>query len=255
MAISYAELSQIISEGTQDSFSDRYRPSVRVGAANWTIRRAANALGYAMANRKGAEEWLRELTMLRVFQTNSQGGVNLADPSLGASIWNVLGVYARPLTVEAQTILPIPPDQSQYRPDLSFSGTGSPVERVTLEEVPMIRTNMFRNGNEVLADNPKRVSFSYYIIGDASSTNYASPQGSELRVLPQSQTGQQLVAISYIKQPTYFTGPSGSVEYPQSALQTLGEWCLEYISWPQGDPASLQTLASKDAQTLFGTIA
>ena len=253
--ITYAELNQLITEGTQDSFSDRYRPSVRIGAINSAVRRATAALGWAMANRKGPEEALRELTYVRIFQTNSQGGINLADATLGHPVWNVLGIYARPETVEAQTILPLDPAVSQYRADLSWSGSGSPVERVTLEEVPMIRTNMFRNGNEVLADNPKRVSFSYYIPGNAASTSYLSSAGSELRVLPQSQTGQKLIAMSYVAQPTEFVTQSGSVQFPQSFKQALGEWALYYVAIPQGDTQTLMQSSEKDAMQLFANIA
>lgn len=255
MAILYAELDKIITDGTQDSFSDRYRPSVRLGAVNSAVRRAIAALGWQMANKKGPEEWLRELTLMRIFQTNSQGGINLADPLLGHSVWNVLGIYAQPETVETQTILPLDQSTSQYRADLAFAGSGHPVERVTLEEVPLIKGNFVRNGNEVTSGNAKLLSYAYYIIGDASSTNYASPAGSELRVLPKSQTGQKLMAMSYLKQPSTFLTQSGSVEFPQAALQTLGDWSLAYLAVAQGDTTTLMSFAEADAKQLFSTIA
>jgi len=254
MPLTYGEINNALSIKLDDQFSDRYRPSIRIGAINEAVRKATAALGWAMANRKGPEEALRELTMLRVFQTNSQGGVSLGDPTLGHSIWNVLGVYARPLTVEPATILPLDNNQSQYRSDLAFSGTGDPVERVTVEEVPMIRTNFLRNGNEVLAGSPNRVTFSYFITGEASSTDYVTG-GQELRVLPQSVTSKALIAISYLKKPTEFTAPSGTVEFPQSFLQTIVEWAANAITLPQdGSPPVYQT-TEKDAAQLFGFIA
>ena len=254
MPITYAELNGPLSVKLDDQFSDRYRPTVRVEAFNTAIRKATAALGWAMANRKGPEEALRELTMLRVFQTNSQGGVSLGDPTLGHSIWNVLGVYARPLTVQPATILPLDPAVSQYRDDLAFSGTGDPVERVTVEEVPMIRTNFLRNGNEILAGNTNRVTFSYYIIGEASSTGFITG-GQELRVLPQSATSQQLIAISYLKKPQEFTGPSGTTDFPQSFIQTLVEWAANTIVGPQDGSPPMYQATEKDAAQLFGFIA
>lgn len=248
--ITYAELSDIISQGTQDSFSERYRPSIRIGAMNAAVERATAALGWAMANRKGPEEALRELTRLRVFQTNSQGGINLNDPTLGHSVFNVLGVYARPVLVTPGVINAIPLNESQYRPDLAFSGTGDPVERVTLEDVPMIRKNFLRNGNEVYAGNPNKVTFSYYIIGDASSTGYGSGS-SELRVLPQSATGRSFIAMAYVQQPSRFVTNTSTVEFPQFMLRTLGEWALAYITTPQGDGNTLMASAEKDAAQLF----
>lgn len=256
MPITYAELDAPLSIKLDDQFSDRYRPDVRVAAFNVAIRKAAAAVGWALANRKGPEEALRELTYVRIFQTDSEGGIRLDDPALGHSVWNVLAVYARPLVVRPTTPLinPVAADVSQYRADLAFSGTGDPVERITLEEVPMRRGNMFLPGNEVLANNPKRVSFAYYIIGDASGGSF-SPGAANLRVIPKTATAKQLIALSYLAQPTEFTGPSGSVEFPQSFKQTLVEWAAQEISIAQGDGTTLYTTSEKDAAQLFGFIA
>lgn len=213
------------------------------------------ALGWAMANRKGPEESLRELTMLRVFQTNSQGGINLNDAALGHSIWNVLGIYARPEVIPSTaTVNPVDDNVSAYRDDVAFSGTGDPVERVTLEEVPMIRTNFLRNGNEVFASNENRVTFSYYIIGDASSTGYVTG-GSELRILPQSVMGKKFVAMSYLREPTFMVDENSEVEFPKSFLQTLVEWALEDATVRQGDGPTMNQSAQQDAVTLFNFIA
>ena len=252
--ISYAELSVPFLSYVDDQIGDTYRPSVRLAAFNSAIRRATTALGWAMANKKGPEEALRELTMLRIFQTNSQGGINLNDTALGHSVWNVLAVFAEPETVETPSIQPLPIQRSAYRPDLSFSGSGKPVERVTLEEVAMIRNNATRNGNEVLAANPKRVSYAYYIPGDASSTGYASG-GSELRVIPKSQTGRKLIAVSYLKEPTPMTSESSAVEFPKSFLQTLVDWSVDYATIRQGDGPTMNQSAKDDAAQLFQMIA
>lgn len=256
MPITYDELNGPLSIKLDDQFSDRYRPDVRVAAFNVAIRKAASAIGWAMANRKGPEEALRELTYVRMFQTDSEGGVSLSDPTLGHSIWNVLAVYARPLVVRETSplITPTAPDSSQYRPDLAFSGSGDAVERITLEEVPMRRGNMFLNGNEVLANNPKRVSFAYYIVGDASGGSF-NTAGAVLRVIPKTATAKSLIAIAYMAQPTEFTGPSGSVEFPQSFKQTLVEWAAQEISIAQGDGTTLYSTSEKDAAQLFNFIA
>ena len=253
--ITFAELSVPFLAQVDDQFGDTYRPSVRLAAFNSSIRRAVTALGWALANKKGPEEALRELTYLRIFQTNSQGGINLNDPALGHTVWNVLGIYAQPELVETGAVVnALGENVSAYRPDLSFSGTGSPVERVTLEEVPMIRTNFLRNGNEVMASNPNRITYSYYIIGDASSSAYASG-GSELRVLPQSQTGRQFIAMSYLKQPSQMVDESSSVEFPQSFLQPLVDWALDYATVRQGDGPTMNQSAKDDAAQLFQFIA
>jgi hypothetical protein len=250
--ITGTEIWEIMKARLDAEGSDRYLPDQDIiPAINTSIRRAATAIGWALANRKGSEEQLSELTFVRVFQTNSQGGVSLNDPSLGHGVWNVLGVYARPEVVGTPSINPIPQNQSQYRADLAWSGSGDPVERVTLEEVPKIRTNIFRNGNEILANNPNRVTFSYYIPGNASSTNYSSGPR-ELRILPQSVTATSIVAIAYLKEPSEITSLTDSVEFPSSMKDTLASWALQNLAYKQGDGTTLNILASQDAAQLFG---
>lgn len=259
--ITYAELEAVMRANLDAEGSDRYLPEQDyVPAINSAVSRAMTAIGWSLANRDGSEEALRDLTYVRVFQTNSAGGVAISDPallaSLGHGIWNVLGVYARPDTIPASpSLIPVADDVSLYRDDVAWDGSGSPVERVTLEEVPVLKGNMFMSGNEVLADNPKRVTFAYYITGNASSSGYNSGTG-ELRVLPKSATQKSLIAISYLTTPTELTPtnynqPGVAIEFPQSMKRTLASWALQYISWKQGDQTNLQMNAQKDAQELF----
>jgi hypothetical protein len=74
-------------------------------------------------------------------------------------------------------------------------------------------------------------------------------------VLPQSATSQQLIAISYLKKPQEFTGPSGTTDFPQSFVQTLVEWAANTISGPQDGSPTLYQTTEKDAAQLFGFIA
>lgn len=255
--ITYTELKEVMAANLDAEGSDRYLDvQDYVPAMNSAISRAMTAVGWAMANRKGSEEALRDLTYVRIFQTNSEGGVAISSlvPALGHSIWNVLGVYAQPETVPSNASPTAQQDNvSLYRPDVAWSGSGSPVERVTLEEVPVLRNNAFLSGNEVLASAPKRRTFAYYIVGNASSNNYDSGIG-EIRVLPKSVTSNSLVAISYLSQPTELDAnnyPNATIEFPQSMKRTLANWALQYISWKQGDGTNLQMNAMKDAQELF----
>jgi hypothetical protein len=262
--ITYTELKEVMAANLDAEGSDRYLDvQDYVPAINSAISRAMTAVGWAMANRKGSEEALRDLTYVRIFQTNSEGGVAISSPAilnlLGHSIWNVLGVYAQPDTVPPNASPTAQPDNvSLYRPDVAWSGSGSPVERVTLEEVPVLRNNAFLSGNEVLASAPKRRTFAYYIVGNASSSNYDTGMGfsgiGEIRVLPKSVTSKSLVAISYLSQPTELDANNylnATIEFPQSMKRTLANWALQYISWKQGDGTNLQMNAMKDAQELF----
>lgn len=257
--ITYSELKAVMQANLDAEGSERYLDvQDYIPAINSAVSRAMTAISFMMAQRDNTEEAVRDLTYVRMFQTNSQGGVAISDPallaSLGHGIWNVLAVYAEPITVEPNpAILPLNPNQSVYRDDLSWSGSGQPVERVTLEEVPVLRTNRFMSGNETLADKPKRRTYAYYIVGNGSSNSYSSGTG-EIRVLPQSQVNQKLVAIAYLANPieldanNYLTA---QIQFPQSMKRTLADWALQYIAWKQGDGTNLQMNAQKDAMELF----
>jgi hypothetical protein len=257
--ITYQELESTMAANLDAEGSDRYLPEQDyVPAINSAVSRAMTAIGYVMANRDGSEEAIRELTYTRIFQTNSEGGVAISDPALvsdlGHGIWNVLAVYARPEVIPSTATPSAQQDQvSLYRDDVAFSGSGDPVERVTLEEIAVLRNNAFMSGNEVLASNPKRVTFSYYIVGNAGSTGYDSGIG-EVRVLPKSVTSKSFVGISYLANPVELTPANYTtvqIPFPQSMKRTLADWALQYIAWKQGDGTNLQVNAQRDAQELF----
>jgi hypothetical protein len=256
--ITYTDMLATMAPNIDAEWSERYLPEQDyIPAINSAVSKAMTAIGWAMANRDGSEEALRDSTFTRIFQTNSQGGVAISDPTLvaalGHGMWNVLAVYAEPFTVEQQSIQPQPPYTSVWRDDLAWSGTGSRVERVTLEEVPLIRNNGFTLGNEVWAANPKRRSYSYYIVGNAATAGYPSG-GGELRVLPQSITSSALIGISYIAEPIELTPANyltAQLPLPQSFKRTLADWALGYIAIKQGDQTVLKTTIEQDASMLF----
>ncbi len=257
--ITYQDLVTAMQANLDAEFSERYMPEQDyIPAINSAVSRAMTAIGWAMANRDGSEEALRENTYVRIFQTNSQGGVALSDPALvsalGHGVWNVLAVYAEPELVDPSGApQSLNDNQSKYRDDQAFSGTGQRVERVTLEQVPMIRNNSFMTGNEVLAANPKRRSYSYYIIGNAGATGFNTGTG-ELRVLPKSITGAKLIAIAYMAEPVTLTAANyqtAQIPLPQSFLRTLADWGLSYISIKQGDGTNLKQTAEQDGMQLF----
>lgn len=258
MAITYNDMVATMASNLDAEWTERYLPEQDyIPNINSAVSKAMTAIGWAMANRKGSEEALRDSTFTRIFQTNSQGGVAISDPvlvaGLGHGIWNVLAVYAEPFTVEAPSLPPLPANVSKWRDDLSWSGSGKRVERVTLEEVPMIRDNSFMQGNEVLAANAKRRSYSYYIVGNASTSSYGSGTG-ELRVLPQSITSAKLIGISYIAEPielnitNYLTAV---LPLPQSFKRTLADWALGYMGIKIGDGSIMQQTIEQDAARLF----
>lgn len=196
--------------------------------------RQFNAYVYSLfAEKKGSEELLREITMTRVFQTNSMSGVVLLESELGHKVWTVNAVYPTPvLNPPTAQAIPIPEDQSQYRPDVAMRRPGPHrCTRVTLEQVPDTEQSKLMPGSEKMANSLMK-SYAYYIVGDRSDNTYAS--GVEVVVLPESINRQKLVVISYMKGVDPISQLTDTIPYPPSAFKLLKEMALNEISIRQG---------------------
>lgn len=252
--LTYAELNAPFSASLDASGSNRYPVPFRVQCFNYAIRRAASAIGWALANRKAPEEALRELTAQALFQTNITGGITLDDPSLGHSVWNVMAVIANAGSIAPATILPLAPSESKYRDDLAWNKEGKPCLRITMEQ--MAKTFNDKSGgmpgSPALASNPKMVDYAYCITGDSDTSTSFWTAGSELVVLPSVLTKHTLVNLTYLRGPTEFTDDSGSVEYPQSMKEQLVSWALMFAARREGDGTTLNSVAQQDAAMLFG---
>ncbi len=250
--LSYAELDAVLSAELDASGSGRYPVPYRIECFNYAIRRAATAIGWALAERKAPEEALRELNCTALFQTNSLSGVTLDDPTLGHVIWNVLAVICSAGVVgQAPTILALPPSISRCRSDLAWNKSGKPCVRISIEQ--MARTLVDKSGampgSEALASNPAMVDHAYCITGTNAGGGWAA--GSELTVLPVSLNKSTIVAIHYLKAPTEFTSDTSQVEYPKSMKQQLVDWALSFAAVRQGDNTTLASESARDAASLF----
>jgi hypothetical protein len=223
-----------------DQGSQRYLPDQDIlPAINSGISRTQGAFGWALANRKGSEEAMREFTRIAVFQTSSFGAINIGDAALGHTMANVLAVYPQPLTEQTQTITPN--TASLVRSDLTFAGPTTPCQRVTHEMVPMIRNNSSMRGNEVLAANDSRRSWAYYL--NAGVVN----------LLPKSQAASIIAAVAYIQKFENMTSTTSTVNLPPFMADILADWALYYISVKQDTQGQgVGNFAAQDAAQLFG---
>lgn len=239
MPITYAQLNVPISAGLDDETTERYLLRNRIDAINSAIARAQSAFGWALANRKGAEEALRDFTRIAIYQTDSFGSLVTDDPAMGYTVANIVALYANPELQTAATINPQPATTSQYRGDLAWAGAGDPVLRITLEQAANTKNNAFMRGNEVFASNPGRRTYAYY------------ENSGRVWMLPKSIMGQQFVAMAQIEKFAPMVDENSSVNLPEYMTQTLSSWALQYLSWKQGVGETLGSLSSKDAAELF----
>lgn len=249
----YAELDELISAGLDDTGSQRYLfEQDRKPAVNSAISRAVTAGGWAMANRKGSEEMLWELKEDRVFQSNFFGGlaINDAVPSLGHTVWNILAVYAEPITQPAVNVVLGLPNQTVQINTVPLESK-FPVQRMTAEQVAVANTNIFMSGNETLANTPMR-SYGYYYMGNrVDSQGIIQATQGEIFITPRTLANRKLFWVSYLRTPQTIDAPTDNIDLPRSFMRTLASWALEYLSIKQGDGTTLNSVASKDAGMLF----
>ena len=223
-----------------DQGSQRYLPDQDIiPAINSGLSRAQSAFGWALANRKGSEEAMRDFTRIAVFQTSNTGSINIGNPALGHTMANVLAVYPMPETIQPQTIATSA--SSVVRGDLTFAGPTVPCQRVTLEMAPVIRNNASMRGNEVLAGNPDRISWAYYL--NAGMVN----------LIPRSKALSIISAVAYLKKFDNMISTSSTVDAPPYMADILADWALQYIAW-KIDPTGqgVGAYAAQDAAQLFG---
>ena len=230
--IKQAMAAQLGVAGTQRYLDQQhYIPSIR-GAQRQFIA-FINSL---LADRKGSEELLREVTMTRVFQTNAYGGITLSEAELGHKMWAILGVFPEPLTVPAQPpINALPDDDSQVRNDVVMRRPGKfRCTRVSIEQVPDTVRSKFMPGSEKLANTPQR-TYAYYMVGNrAADDTTFQPEDVEIAILPESITGKKIVVVSYLKGVEEITSLQDSIPFPDSAFEILMQLSLNQISVRQG---------------------
>ena len=215
--------------------TQRYLPDQQVlPSINGGLRQFNAYVGSLFAERKGSEELLEEITMMRVFQTNAMSGVVLKEAQLGHKVWSINAVYPRPVTKpENPQILPSQEDESQWRSDLTLRRPGKyRAPRKTLEEIPDTEMSRLVAGSEKMAGTPL-MSFAYYLPGNRTADGWI-PDGVELLVLPESANRKTLVGVSYMKGVDPVTSFSDVIPYPPSAFQLIRDLALNELSVRQG---------------------
>jgi len=82
-------------------FDQDYRPAIN-SAKDWVLA----VFKKIFSEKAISEESLRELVVIRVFQTSSFSRIALEQPTLGDEIWSILSVNPKAVTYPNDTILP-----------------------------------------------------------------------------------------------------------------------------------------------------
>jgi len=225
--------------------SDRYTFERDYKAAiNSSVEWLQSVFNRAFADKKLTEENLRDLIKVKVYQTSKYSRVNLN--LSGDSIWSIMKVTPEPsLNISSPALFPYSSDdESFFRPGISYTGSGKPCKKLSMEQWEEKEDNIFEAGNNKLLNSFK--SYAYLNFADYSSTTYSSIQEIEIR----PSIAEEFVAVSYLKYPTPVKLETDSVEFPESLTNLVYQKALNFVSYKQGDQTNLYSVTDKDVNSI-----
>lgn len=223
-------------------FDQDYKPAIN-SAKDWVVA----VFKKVFADKSVSEESLRDLVMVRVFQTNKFSRIGLDTTSLGESIWSILSVNPEAVTYPNNTITPVTNDwDSLYRNDLSYVDSNFSAKRLTVEEWEIMRKNVLMAGNPSISNGFK--TYSYLTQGNYDSVNYTAGVP-EIEISPKLEN--KLVGIRYLKYPNDVSLVTDDLEFPESLLDFIVKKAANFMSIKQGDQTNLYTVTQTDVNFLI----
>lgn len=222
-------------------FDQDYKPAIN-SAKDWVVA----LFKRVFSDKSASEEGLRDLIIVRVFQTNKFSRIALDQPSLGDVIWSILSVNPEAVTYPNSTInTPTTDWESLFRDDLAFIESNYSAKRLTFEEWETMSKNIFMQGNPSVLNGFK--SYAYLNRANYNSTNYSSV-AAEIEISPKLEN--KLVGIRYLKYPNDVSLITDNLEFPSPVIDIIVQKALNIISYKQGDQTNLYTVTEKDVSIL-----
>lgn len=223
-------------------FDQDYKPAIN-SAKDWVVA----VFKKVFSQKAISEESLRELVVIRVFQTSNFSRIALEQASLGDEIWSILSVNPEPVTYPNQSILPsVNSYDSFFRNDLTYVESDFFAKRLSVEEWENMKNNIFMAGSTKLNNTFK--NYSYLIQGDYSSTTY-NPLAKEIEISP--KIPNELVGVRYLKYPDNISLTSDFLEFPRSLFDLIVNKAANFISIKQGDNTNLYGVTQQDINLLI----
>ena len=280
--------SRLDAEGT-----DHYRDQQDIiPAINSSVQWLVNVMTRVLSEKKMSAEILRELTLIKIWQTNGFSRFAFDESQVGHGLWTVLSMHPKPTvwqgafnaqvdfaTFSAQfqayvngnqntesfngPILDRKPSSgaflekhdSIFRPELSYVKSEFDCMRLTHEEWVRNAKNPFKPGNTIQSADCDDVNYAYLDPTDYNSASggYNTTPKHEFEVRP--YIPYQLVAMVYVKVPSTITALTGSLEFPQTFFEMLVTKALQFVSYKQGDKTNLYSVTQQDTAALLSSIA
>lgn len=240
--------SRLDSEGSQRYLFDQdIKPAI-----NGAIETIVTALNDSFAEKKLTPENLRELVLVKVWQTNSYSRFSYSETDTGHPLWSILAIYPKPVTNKGSGASPMPDKSaSKFRPDLSFIRGDNDAKRLTLEEWNINAKNVFMPGNTLLKG--ELLEYAYLDPANYTSTSYLGNPG-KIEITIRPEIPNSLVAMAYLKYPKNVSAITDSIEFPQSLTDVIVDICLNNISVKENDGTNLWQTSTTNMTRLINLL-
>ena len=204
----------------------------------------------AFGENKLSPECLRELTFVKIWQTNSYSRFSYNKSDTGHALWTVVGIYPKPIVNKGVSSSPTgDKSKSKYRSDLSFISSNKSCKRLSLEEWNTNSQNVFMPGNTILKG--ELTEYSYLDFADYTSASYVGNTDKyEIQIRP--DVSNELIALAYLKYPNPITALTDIVEFPESLSTMITDIALHNLAYKQGDNTSLYSVSDRSISQLVG---
>lgn len=243
-----------------------------IPAINLSVDWIVSLIGPNIGSIKFPEEQFRELTSIKVFQTNEYSRISLdkleeaqATGRVDVKVWTILAVYPNPTvrrTIDAfpQIIDAGTPEKSIYRGDMVHISASESAKRLTLEEwnTRATQQNPFAPGYEG-SDMPTNLKEYAYL----SPLSYKEDNGvitgddpyletNELEIRPIIANG--LVSLAILRSPTPVSLVTDNIKLPEGMTNIVYEKALSYVARKQGDQTSIYGVSERDVANIFKSL-
>lgn len=204
----------------------------------------------AFADNKLSPECLREITFVKIWQTNSYSRFAYNKSDTGHSFWTVVGIYPKPVVNRGVSSSPqSDKSKSKYRPDLSFISSDKSCKRLSFEEWNTNTKNVFMPGNTILKG--ELIDYAYLDAADYTSSSYVGNTDKvEFQIRPDISNG--LVALAYLKYPNAISALTDFIELPESLSTMVTDISLHNLAYKMGDNTTTYQVTDRSISQLVG---
>lgn len=226
-----------------------------IPAIDSSVKWLVSVINAAKANNKQTEEFMRELAICDVYQTDGYSRIKFDD-----SVWSIDAIA--PLCKTAPNGVPVPvlPTDdftSVKRIDRSFVSSNYSAARRTIEEVNQNRNNPMSPGylpsgvsqSLLVEGSSLNITFGYHGFYDYIYPSASTSKGTQITILP--EIPKKLCAVFYILNPAQITSVNDIIKFPVSLFNMLYEKSLQFVSYSQGDGTTIWQVTEMDINKLF----